>query len=80
MGFDRAFLSMAHMPRRMGEQEVLEMLSCRARAVVVVDELELPPPPTPALSTMMDLKGDAPDHIEDGRGTYGEWGLLYCCC
>ena len=79
-------MSMAHMPRRMGEQEVLEMLSCRARAVVV-DELDdpvppvpLPPPPTPALSTMMDLKGDAPDHIEDGRGTYGEWGLLYCCC
>lgn len=67
---------MAQIPRRMGEQEgvVLEVLNCRARVVVVDDVasalLELmvvlvvaTPPPTLLLSTIMDLKGDATDHI-----------------
>jgi len=65
---------MAQIPRRMGEQEgvVLEVLNCRARVVVDVASALLvlmvvlvvaTPPPTLLLSTMMDLKGDATDHI-----------------
>ena len=53
---------MAHIPRRIGEQEVLEMLNCRARVVDVVVVVLLVP--VLALSMMIDLNGDAPDHIE----------------
>lgn len=73
MGLERAFLSMAQIPRRMGEQEgvVLEVLNCRARVVddaaallvLLVALIAVPPPPALLLSTMMDLKGDATDHI-----------------
>lgn len=52
---------MAHNPRRIGEQEVLEILGCRDRVVDVVVVLLVP---VPALSTMIDLNGDTPDHIE----------------